>query len=384
MRLITRLLCVVMLFALVIPAFAQEETDFDPEADFTNTYTFENITLSYPDGMTVSDSNSQITLAFDDIFSDYITIAPPQAFAYFGIPNDTLEIASQAVFDTFITSFEDTRTFEEAVSMIEFAGYEDVYTFSIETPEIKIFAYTVMIGEEIFVLTLITQEAVLPADVEIRVLERVLESLLVSEVSEIAEATPDLLAEATPDVVDPLAESTAEATAEAGAFETRTAVIDEDIELTQDISFYADEITLSVPSDWVSVSEEFIVASSESATDALFGNVPLAEGEIALQIITPTRMGELGLDEVTILIVTTTLQSQFPDSTIFAYEGLPYEAYLIPVSGIGVPEGAFFLTFKVGDNPEDVAVIIGATLDYDAAESQIIAIMNGIVYTPPA
>ncbi|MCL4253569.1 MAG: hypothetical protein KJ043_07310 [Anaerolineae bacterium] len=379
MRLITRLLLVMMLIALTVPALAQEETDFDPEADFTNTYTYQNISLAYPDVLTPSDNNFQITLAFDDTFSDYITIATPQAFEYFEISNDDLETASQAVFETFIASFEDTRTYEEAVTVVEFAGYENVHTFIIEADGLQIHAYTFMIGEDIFAVTLITQEAAFPADVEIRVLERVIESMLVDELAVTAEATADIFAEATPDVVDPLTEITPSPVI---TMQPRTAPEPTEIELASEITLYEGAITLTIPNTWVVVEEDYTLATSNAAAEAVFGDVALDEGEIALQVISPERMSELGLEEITILSVTINLQSQFPDMVIYAYDGLPYKAYFIPVTGIGVPDGAFFFTFQLGENPEDVGVIIGVTPDYDSAEALIIAIVNTIVYTP--
>ena len=374
MRLITRLLLVMMLFALTIPAFAQDEADFDPEADFTNTYTYQNITLNHPDVVILSDNNFQITLAFNPQFSDYITIAPPQAFEYFGIPNDDLLIASQAVFENFAVGFNDTTPYEEAVTVIEFAGIEEVYAFSLTLDvTLTVYAYTFAIGDNIFAATLITQEAIFPADVELRVLERVIESMVIDEdfidpFSGNAEPTADVFAEITP-----------EATSEIS--ETRPAPEETEIERASEIILYEGEITVTIPNIWVVVEENYTVATSNVASEAVFGDVDLEEGDIALQIISPSRMSELGLGEVTMLTVTESLAGQFL-APIYAYEGLAYEAYFVPVSGIGVPEGAFFIVFQLGEAVADVGVIIGVTPDYDSAEGLIIAIVNTIIYTP--
>lgn len=382
MRLITRLLFVMMLVALTVPAFAQEETDFDPEADFTNTYTYQNITLSHPDVVILSDANFQITLAFNPQFSDYITIALPQAFDYFGIPKDDILIASQAVFENFAVGFNNTTPYEEAVTVIEFAGLDEVYAFSLNLDvNLAVYAYTFAIDDHIFAATLITQEAIFPADVELRVLERVLESMVIDgdftdPFSGNAEPTADVFAEITP---DPIVELTPEATSEIA--ETRPAPEETEIESASEITLYEGEIVVTIPNTWIVVEENYTVATSNVASDAVFGDVDLDEGEIALQIISPSRMEELILDETNLATVSEALASQF-SAPIYTYEGLPYEAYLMFVSGIGVPDGAFFIVFQLGEDVADVGVIIGVTPDYDSAEGLIIAIVNTIVYTP--
>lgn len=382
MRLITRLMFIALMLSLTIPAFAQDETDFDPEADFTNTYTYQNITLNHPDVVILSDNNFQITLAFDEAFSDYITIAIPQAFDYFGIPNDDILVASQAVFENFAVGFNDNTTYEEAVTVIEFAGLDEVYTFSLNLEvNLTVYAYTFAIGEDIFAATLITQEAIFPADVELRVLERVIESMVIDgdftdPFSGNAEPTPDVFAEITP---DPIAEITPEATSEVA--ETRPAPEETEIERASEITLYEGEITVTIPNTWVVVEENYTVATSNAASEAVFGDIDLADGEIALQIISPSRMEELILDETSIITVSEALASQF-SAPVYTYEGLPYEAYLVFVSGIGVPEGAFFIVFQAGEAVADVGVVIGVTPDYDSVEGLIIAIINTIIYTP--
>ncbi len=367
MRLLTQIVLVMML-VFAVPVVAQEDSEFDPEADFTNTYTLDNITIRYPDVVTVAENNFQISLAFDESFRDYIVIATPKAFDYFSIPNDTLDIASRSVFDLSPGEYADERTYEEAVSIIEFAGYDNVLTFEREVSGTKVFTFTLMIGDDIFAAILITQETVFSADIQLRVLERVLESLSIGDEAIIAEATPD--------AVDPLATPTS-------TFETRTAP-SEAVELSQDLSLYDGEMRLSIPSTWVLVEDDgnYRFATSASVAEVLIDSrIRLDEGDIALQIIHPDRMSELGLAEVTIANVIDALPRQFADSSVFVYDGLPYEAYLIFVGGMGVPEGAFFIVFQAGEAVEDVAAMVGVTPDYDAAEGLILAIINTIEYT---
>lgn len=355
--LLTVLICVG-----VTPIVAQGDSDFDPEAEFTTTYTFENITFQYPDFMIASDHDYQITLAFDSGYRDYITIATPQAFIYYGIPNRTLEIAAQAVFDSFARAFSDDRPFDQANTRIAFAELTDVYAFTIEADNLSIFVYTFQMDGAIFAASLITQQMAFPAAVEVRVLERIIASMVIQ--------TPD-------------AEATPEATPFVEGIPTRTAptvTADDAIVLAQPVILYDGAISLSIPETWFT-DGEITVATSQSIRSAIQDLSQLADGDVVLQIIHPRRLGELRLFDITIHTVAEALVNQFPNTAIYAYDDLAYDAYVLFVQIPDVTDTPFFFLRQAGENPDDVVVVVGLTPDYDAVEALILAIVDSIQYT---
>ena len=372
MRLLTRFALLIALLIVAVPTFAQEDVTIDPTGEFTEVYVYENITVNYPAGMVVSDTDFQITLDFDGNRTDYIIIATPEAFDYFGIASDTFEIASESVFTTFSGSVASEVTYEDTVIEVSIAGLPATY-FELETePTIgyKIFAYTFMVGDAIYAVTLITSEAVLPAEDELVVLEGVIGSMTIDGV-----AIADIEAVPQPDI-------TAEATEElvtGGIREVPAGA--SDVLLTQEIVAGDGELVFSLPEGWVYDEERIIFSNSEDALDAIDGGIEIGETDVTLQLISPSRMGELGVPEVTIDSVMTVILLQFPDAVIYEYEELG--AYYVTITGEGVPTGAFFFMWNITENPEDVALVVGVAGDYDASEAEILAILGSVVYTAP-
>lgn len=381
MRPFIRFVVVVFMLMNSIPAIAQTTSPrptIDPEGEFTETYQFENITLRYPKGLLVTTNNMQITIAFDELLRDFITIAPPQAFDYFGIPNDTLEIATQAVYDTFIASFpNETRTYDEIVEPITFAGYE-MNTFLMQGTMGDVYAYVFAIDDHVFAVTHIIQGNVYPLELERRVLERIIESMVVDGVS--PEATPDIFAEATPAIET--TPSSPDSTANIRSMPPAD-VIDA-VELGQAVRLYDGQITINIPAEWVVDEAASAIATSEGVLSQIYDQqAVMPETDGAIQIIPPTRMSELGITEINADSVTSYLHDYYADAVRYTYADAEYPFYYLDVMGEDIPPGAFMWIWQYGDNPQDVVVFLGTLGDYEAFEPILLAIRQSLVYTAP-
>jgi hypothetical protein len=376
MRFFAKFILIVAVCCASLPIFAQEETPappIDPEGEFTEIYTFENITINYPTGLFVTDGNSQITISFDEASNDYITIAPPSAFELFEIANDTLEIASQSVFATFAAGLDADVTYEDLVTETTIAGLDATY-FMLESLGAKIYVYTFAVGEDIFAVTLITQQSAMTADAigdfetvadfQVAVMVKIVETMTVNG--------------------EPIAQEViAEATEIAPVTENETRPLPADVvELGQDVNFVDAGLTFSIPEGWVVDDVDGIVASSDDARATMSGDITIAEGEIVVQIVSPNRMPELPLDKITVENVLEVLLEAYPDVAIYQYEDTAFSTYYVPLIGDLAPEGAFLIVSQLSDNPADVVVLIGLTTDYDSAEATLFSILGTLVYTP--
>ncbi|MDX2077987.1 MAG: hypothetical protein SFZ02_16275 [bacterium] len=378
MRLFAKFILILALFCASLPIFAQEETPappIDPEGEFTEVYTLENITINYPTGLFVSDSQSQITIDFDGTSTDYITIAPPAAFDLFEIPNDTLQVASQNIFNTFSGGLGADVTYDDIVTETTLAGLDATY-FMLEANGAKIYVYIFAVGEEIFAATLITQEVAISADAigdyetvadfEVALMVKIIETMTVDG--------------------EPIAqEVSAEATDIAPVTEFETRLVPADVvELGQEVAFVDAGLTFSIPAEWVVDDVQMIVATSDVALASMSsGETPTTQDEIVIQIISPNRMPELPLDKITAENVLQVLLESYPDATKYQYQDTTFPTYYVPLVGDNVPLGAFLIVTQLSENPADVLVVIGLTLDYDTAEPTLFSILNTVVYTPP-
>lgn len=374
MRSFIRFVVVLMLMnsMSVIAQTTSPRPTIDPEGEFTETYQYENITLRYPKGLLVTTNNMQITISFDELLRDFITIAPPQAFDYFGIPNDTLEIATQAVYEALIASFPDeTRTYDEIVEPITFAGYE-MKAFLMQGTMGDVYAYVFAIDDHIFAVTHIIQGDVYPLELERRVLERIIASMEIAGVS--PEATPDEGIESTPAMPDATANIRSMPPAD---------VIDA-VELGQAVRLYDGQITINIPAEWVVDEAASAIATSEVVLSQIYDQqavMPDTAG--AIQIISPPRMSELGITEINADSVTSYLHEYYADAVRYTYADAEYPFYYLDIMGEDIPSGAFIWIWQYDDNPQDVVVFLGRLGDYEAFESILLAIRQSLVYTAP-
>lgn len=362
------LLVMVMLMALTIPAVAQ--TDSDPD---TETLTLENYSVVYPASLTNRTYSGQIELSFTS--TQYITIATPIAFAEYGIPNDTLFIAAEAVYEVFAEGFSDTRTLEQALERIAFANYDEAYLYTTTASGTYLYAYVFAIGDEIFAATLITnaEDAAIRAD-QVQILEDVLASLTVDGELAIssAEATPIIFVEATPDVL--LSDD-----------EPRLAPLDAmaEVELAQSVSDANNTVTLAIPADWV-IQDLFgiTLADSQATLDALDEGSLFPEDAVILQVVGFEAIIDIAPDmDGVIAFVSNQLEDISP---VITYGNLDHVVYLLFGKDSFSGDALFVLIFELAEADVDAetdtfGVIVGIG-DYDAYEAEILAIMQSLRY----
>lgn len=349
-----------LLFIFTLPIFAQT---IDPTADLDETYTLGALTLRYPTGMSVTDDGYQIFMVFDEEAEDYINLATPESFDYFGVDRSTLEIATQNVYQTFADSTGSTVSFADAVSQTTIGGYE-AYTFTITAEGFTIVTYAFSLNDAPYVISLFTQEVVMPLEDELVMMTRIVESMVIEDVS--AEAT-SVFTEITP-----------EATAEPLTLIPRDIPAGaSDVLLGKDVVFGDGEIAFSIPETWSVDDITAMIGTSDALLDVLNGDVAVGAGELALQVIVPSRVRSLDITPITLDTVMTNLIAQFENPQVYQYTD--WKAYYIPVVGEGIPTGAFFMIMQIGEADDDVLAVVGVTDNFDEAENAIIAIIKTVV-----
>lgn len=362
---VLRFALLIALLIIAVPAFAQEDVTIDPAGEFTEVYTYENITFNYPTGIVASDENAQITFDFDGNYTDYITVATPLAFDAYSIAHDTFEIASQAVFEVFSGTSVEAITYEEAVIETTLVGLPATY-FEVAADGYTIYAYVILIGEDIYAVTLITNEAVMPAADELLVLEGIM-------------ATMTIDGELVAVEVEPVATDEPVATGEIAERDIPAAA---DVLLNQDVSLFEGVLTFKIPETWA--MNEDTVGTTEDAFSAMNNEMDnFGEDDLVLQFTTPALISQLPLEEVTPLTVAEFIASQemFTESSISTYPDLPVAVYVVDVVGDEAPEGAFFYVIQLGDSG-DVLLLGGVSADFEAQESLIFAILDTLEYVP--
>lgn len=381
MKLFARIAMLVMILLLAMPIFAQDEDiiPIDPDGELTETFTNADgdISVSYLAGMGVRESDYQIFMDFDLASNDSIIIATPRAIEFFDIPADTIEILSQSVYDTFANFIQESRPLEELVGEATVGDYVAT-TIAMEGRNgVKVVAYIFAVdaaSPEFFVATLISAEFVFAVDVETAILERIIESLVINEdVS--AEATPSPFIEITPEV-------TPEAVMSAVEFVARPAPLEafEAVELPQSVTLRDGISTINLPESWVTDGDD-MVATNEATLLLFDGAVVVPVGDVVLQFGTPKNIKSAPLPEYNLVTVIEFLQSLTETNLpVYEYTDLPFVAYYMPLESDLVPENAFFIFVKIGEEADDILIVSGISGDFDADEATILAIIGSLVY----
>jgi hypothetical protein len=378
MKSLIRVAMLVMICLFTMPVFAQDDP-IDPDAELTEVFTNADgdITVNYLAGMSITESNYQIFLEFDELSNDYISIATPRAIEFFDIPADTLQTLSESVYNTFIDTIEGMPSYEEALGEVTVGDYEAL-TITLEGSGVKVVAYIFALdadSTDFFVAILITTETVFTVDIETAIMERIIQTIVVNDVL-VAEVTPSPFVEVTP---EPLTVVTPEPEFE---FVERPAPIEaiEAVELPQTVTLKDGILTVSLPESWVTDGDD-MVATTE-ATFALFdGDDVVPVGDAVLQFSTPTNIKTSPITDINVVSVIEYLQIQLEnDLPVYEYSGLPFVAYYMPLDTDRAPENAFFILVKIGEEPDDILGVSGISGDFDADEATLLAIIGSVLY----
>jgi hypothetical protein len=372
-----RLTLFTLIFILTIPLFAQST---DPTADLDETYTLGTLTLRYPTGMAVADDGYQIFLVFDPEASDYINLATPESFDYFGVDRSTLDIATQNVYQAYADATGITTRFADAVTQTTIGGYE-AYTFTITAGGFTIVAFAFSLNDAPYVITLFSQESVMPIEDELLIMTRIVESMVITDIP--AEAT-SVFTEVTPDLDALAAEITPEADQRIMRFMPPRDIPAgaSDVVLNQEVAFMDGEIVFAIPDTWTVDEALTLVGDADRLLPVLNGVEEIGADELVLQFLSPSRIAQLNLEVINRDSVLTNISENFADVMVYTYDD--WATYYMPVVGQGIPRGAFFMIIQIGEAEADVLVIVGVADDFDEAEATIIAIVNSMIYTPRA
>jgi hypothetical protein len=398
MRYISRFITLMAFMLIIIPSHAQETTPPAPIDLATlsgGTYTLENITFNYPEGVYITDANSQITIGFDENFMDSIIITTPIAFDLFEIPHFTLDIATRNIYTSFATIMADTRLYEEAVTATTLAGY-DAHYFEMQADGYKTYVYTMIVGQHPFAFALNTQEKAQSAlinslvgyngiaDIERALMIGIIETISINGIPILQDGVPVFELTTEPSVGIPV-DATAELPSKIAIITPRTAPI-EAIELAQAVTFSDVQIQLAVPSDWVIYDEELIITTIQNIPDVADITYPLPEGGILMQLVPPDGVvtimmpsldGTMPAPDMDMSEIMKPLSEAF---TTFRYDNLAFEAYYMALPTDAGEGDLFVILFR--DANGVIMAFLGATADFDMAESQIIAIVSSVVYVP--
>ncbi|MDX2076502.1 MAG: hypothetical protein SFZ02_08745 [bacterium] len=301
----------------------------DPEADLTETYTMQNITVNYPSGLTVTEADNQLIFGFDENFANYFALNPPQALDYYEIANDTLEITAQSAYNSFAPFLENTHPYKEAVSETTFAGY-DALTFTLSGNNFTNYVYVFDVDGEFFIINLIMQET-FPVEAEIALMERIIGTMVISDVEITLEPFT---------TIEPFPELTIEPLI---TMQSRRIPDTDAVELTQAVSFDDIGISFSLPTTWVYDADTFKIATNEPLMSSYtFGDV-IPEGEILMGFLPRHQIASIDIADMTVIGVISSLRDELRlKSTIYSYVDLPYEAMYMPFNSEMAPVNAFF------------------------------------------
>jgi len=346
-----------------MPTAAQDETPIDIYGDYTATYTMDNITFHYPEGMIISHESHQITLRFDNNYGDTMMIISPAMFDYFGIANHTPEIALRTIYRTvYRASRYDTRPplFSTIAQSTQFAGL-DAMTFALA----RYIAYTFEAQGGVYVAILLTNDYNYARELELYILERVVGSMLVDG----EPISPNFVVQPYPylDIVSrPLPEALP-------------------IDILRPERTYLGNFILQYPTGWVTQydSSSFIIASSQQLLDTY------------LRLQRWRELYRLELDDDDIILIFESKPHNYQVSSVVAnryltqrfnfkvasvsrYVDSPMERYYVHVRYYNLVRESFYVIAQLDTENLQSTTIFGMARDYDEAEPIIFAILDSI------
>lgn len=359
---IKRLACIVLCL-FVMPTIAQDEPQIDIYGDYTATYTMDNITIRYPEGMVISHENHQITLRFSDNYGDTLMIVSPAMFDYFGIANRTPEIALRTIYRTvYRASRYDTHPllFSTIIQPTQFAGL-DAMTFALP----QYIAYTFEAQGGVYAVILLTNDNNYVRELELYILERIVGSMLVNG----EPISPNFVVQPYPysDIVDrPLPESLP-------------------TDILRPERTYLGNFILQYPTGWVSQydSSSFIIASSQQLLDTY----------LRLRGWRELYRLELNRDDVILIFESKpsnyqiasvvangylTQRFNFKVASVSRYADSPMERYYVHVRHYNFARESFYVIAQLDTENLQSTTIFGMARDYDEAEPIIFAILDSI------
>jgi hypothetical protein len=351
-----RWLAVLLVLLFTLPVLAQDEdVIIDPYGELTESITIGTITVNYPAGISLIEGSGQAVLvlgAGSASSEDNITIATTSTFEAVGVDISSVMTVSEGVYGFLASAYGDTREFADVTTETILAGYPATVFEVIGTETTrKTIVYVLEVDGTILAAILTTFEASFSVNVEWMLMARIVENLTI-------DGEP---------IYTPV---------------IRPAPTDA-VELVESVGLFEGILVVSVPEGWLANSSQALFASSESALAQMEEDLPaLADDEIVMQFFPPERTAQLPAVVINTRTVVGYFVGNYPDSIVETYEGFGENAYYVAVVSEDVPAGTFLIVTQLTDNPADVMAVLGVAPDFATQEATILAIINGVAYTP--
>jgi len=373
MKKLLLLTLVVMLALVAMPIFAQEDTPpIDPDAEFTESISFDNIEVSYPEGLVTNIIDGVVVLSFRTA-TDFIRVYPYSTLVALEYDLTDLLTVAQQVYADATDIIEDAPLAEDVLQAGFDLGFQ-TYSFNISVGQINVAGYVYAVDDngEFYAVTLssLGMSATPYAD-QLEILFRIVDEI---KYNPIGEASVERY-----DVTETVAFITE------NLQERPLPPADDTTEMEQVVTNEDGNFIATIPSAWVvnldsgiyiSVSQEVLDKFSDITTE-------YAPDELSVQVAEKADLLNMNLAEVNALSVFAALYNQFAnEGDVFVYEAQDngYTIYYTPLTLDSVPEGAFVIVAQVGEAADDVVAIVGVAGDFATVEPTLIAIINRMVY----
>ncbi len=345
----------VLLMMLLIPiAGVSAHTETPPPPDpfkLIHQISAFGVTVYYPNIMSAV-IDDEIVFHFEDDSTDTFIITPPQTLAdIWGIRQSDLAMLTADVYDVLTRNHADTVTFIQQTP-IRIQDYRANYFVLQHTGVYTLIVYVFETPHGIFSARLQTHEANYASKTDL--ILRILKAMTVS-----SPPTEDII--------------------------SRTAPIP-DVRMGERITSIDQTVTYQMPFGWVldnTSAEADLIADSQTMLDLVNDEFNIPKTGIAIGIITPRLMDELGFTATTPRAIIQEFQTAFvgdenPSPTWY-YDNLPYAVYIEPLDAT-----MFEYVYMVAMTPpssDAVMLLFVFTQDFDRDEPYVIAVMNSIQLT---
>lgn len=319
-----------------------------------------------------------VRLAFNEAGTDYISIFTTSRLTTLGIDQSALITVATGLYNLAYDGIG-----ADSPRPTEFDDYivGDIFPaiFIEASNDTSYFAAEIIsVFGKYYVLSLTTenQTGLSPAD-QLYLMGRIRDNMMVDDM---VLGNSGMSSSDTPDMTDIVADLQAK-------MQTRPLPLDRP-EVTQVITNTEGTLSVTIPADWATMTEFALMASTSQETLEQFNDIDYAYApeDISVQFVTFDLLSVFGMPITDAMNVLALLTMQFEnDADVFQYETVNEGDRLIyytPLTREFVPKGAFVLVVETGSTPEEIAVIIGVTGDFDLNEPTLIAIANSLTYLP--
>lgn len=344
-----RYLILFVLFLIPLSGIsAQTATPTPTDLKFTQEISAFGLTVYYPNIMSAV-IQDEINFYFEDTSADTFAITPPQTLdEFWGIPQSDLFTITDDFYDLLVGNHTDTEVLI-TITPMSISNYPAHY-FVLQNEGV----YTLVVY--VFETPLGTFSARLETH-DTDYLPKTNLILRILKAMDVSSGMPDGII-------------------------ARTAPTP-DVRMGERITALDATVTYQMPFGWVRDSasaQADLIADNQATLDSLNDGFNISETGIAVGMITPRLVADLGLTSTTPYAIIqefqTILSFEAHRYPIWHYDNLPYEAYIQRMDN-DIFEHAYLVAMHIRDSDEAI-LLFAFTQDFDRDEQRVIAIMNSI------